>query len=262
MKSKLIILLTTFILSSLYVFPQKSSTENDSIFRMIPSLNPELDKIEIYETYAPLDSVPDWVKRKVTPDEYELWKKLSQYFLVDHTVLLNDELDAQQKEQLYDNIKNICKEVEEGTYDDPIHVKLTLNVLSFKARLPHKWNIIERTVIDEKFSYNKVKCLIYQSQKDKNAGLEITVWYTYNDITKYMNVIHFDLSPVNMQKSNESTQSNTFYRYHKPEKKFYGSCSGIISYIYNGETINEPYKTDFTFYPDKIERWLETGVDF
>lgn len=102
--------------------------------------------------------------------------------------------------------------------------------------------------------------MVYQAQKDKNAGMKTTVWYTYNDITKDMNVINFVLSPADTQQNDE--KSNTFYRYQKTEKKFYGYCSGTISYLYNGENIKESYQTNFTFYPDKMERWIRKGWDF
>lgn len=258
MKRTIIILVIVLISSNLYLFSQKKTTENDSISCAIPSF--VFDDIEFYEKYAPLDSVPNWVKRKVTSKEYKLWKKLSRYFFVDHTVLLNDELNEKQKEELYNEIKRICKEVEEGVYNAPIHVRLTLNNLSLKTTLCHKWKIIERTLIDEHLSYNKISCMVYQAQKDKNAGMKTTVWYTYNDITKDMNVINFVLSPADTQQNDE--KSNTFYRYQKTEKKFYGYCSGTISYLYNGENIKESYQTNFTFYPDKMERWIRKGWDF
>ena len=62
------------------------------------------------EPYSPIDSVPNWVMHKVTPNEYQLWQNLSHFFYVDHSVL-HEEMSQESKDKLYADIENTCKAI-------------------------------------------------------------------------------------------------------------------------------------------------------
>ena len=71
-----------------------------------PKSGESLDK-ETGSSFCPLDSIPDWVKEKTTPKEYELWKKASRYYQVDYSVLQKD-LSKDQKRRLYESLEEAC----------------------------------------------------------------------------------------------------------------------------------------------------------
>ena len=75
-----------------------------------PKSGESLDK-ETGFSFCPLDSIPDWVKEKTTPKEYELWKKASRYYQVDYSVLQKD-LSKDQKRRLYESLEEACEKME------------------------------------------------------------------------------------------------------------------------------------------------------
>ena len=54
--------------------------------------------------YMPLDTVPEWVKKKVTPEEYELWKTMSSKY----------ELSQRQRDSVYSIIKPLVQNIKDG----------------------------------------------------------------------------------------------------------------------------------------------------
>lgn len=64
---------------------------------------------------APLDSVPEWVKEKVTPKEYEIWKTMSSVFYIDYSIL-KTELSPERKQEIYDGLKKYVKELKRGIF--------------------------------------------------------------------------------------------------------------------------------------------------
>lgn len=87
--------------------------------------------------YAPLDSVPAWVKEKVTPEEYEMWKALSGVFRIDYSFLKRD-LTPQQKELLYREVEGICAKIKKGELEQCVGDCLTLTSVSDFDRLAYK----------------------------------------------------------------------------------------------------------------------------
>lgn len=88
-----------------------------SVFLMFPGMRQTTcANVHVPEqVYMPLDSVPDWVKVRVTPDEYKLWKELSRYFQVDYSILRQD-LSGEQNAYLYRSIRELIEAVEAGIY--------------------------------------------------------------------------------------------------------------------------------------------------
>ena len=79
---------------------------------------------------APLDSVPEWVKEKVTPKEYEIWKTMSSVFYIDYSIL-KTELSPKRKQEIYDGLKKICEELKKGNFQ----IKLVQDLLLQKKIL-------------------------------------------------------------------------------------------------------------------------------
>ena len=44
-----------------------------------------------------LGSVPAWVKEKTTPEEYQVWKFLSEYYQIDYSGLKSRDFQGQRK---------------------------------------------------------------------------------------------------------------------------------------------------------------------
>ena len=63
--------------------------------------------------YMPLDTVPEWVKKKVTPEEYELWKTMSSKYEINYSVL-EEELSQRQRDSVYSIIKPLVQNIKDG----------------------------------------------------------------------------------------------------------------------------------------------------
>lgn len=72
------------------------------------------DLNETVPQFMPLDSVPKWVRQKITPKEYQLWKLLSTRYEIDYSIL-NFDLNVQQKTVLYENLESLCQEIENNS---------------------------------------------------------------------------------------------------------------------------------------------------
>ncbi len=211
-----------------------------------------------FQRYAPLDSVPDWVKEKTTVGELALWQRLSQHFQVDYTVMLHDDLSEKQKKSLYYHIRKTCEEVENGTYKGPTKVKFSTMVNFSKSLLLHRWKVCQLSWMDEYNSFNSLKSLIFQSQEKKDDGLVLSISYTYDWKTKDFHLISFDAVPV---LSDSRFEGSGCVKYDKIEKKVYGHYSGILHYRKNDDSYAEEIiETDYVLYPDRIEAFLPEKV--
>lgn len=63
--------------------------------------------------YMPLNVIPDWVKVKVTEEEYALWKTMSSIYEIDYS-FLEKGLDVKQNEILYETVRNMCRDIVSG----------------------------------------------------------------------------------------------------------------------------------------------------
>ena len=63
--------------------------------------------------FMPVDSVPEWIKDKVSAEEYQLWKTLSSKFSVDYSIL-EYPLTDKQKGALYTSVSAFAKDIESG----------------------------------------------------------------------------------------------------------------------------------------------------
>ena len=144
--------------------------------------------------FMPLDSVPAWVKNKVTSKEYELWKKMSHHFYIDYSTV-NDKLYENKKDSLYKRISMICQAIENGTYDGTIHTPYVFKFVQEPDTCLH-WDIIELNRIDENIYFYERNAIIYQSSDNPKACLMCTIWYIYNSRDKKTNIISHKYAPT------------------------------------------------------------------
>ncbi|MDD3038313.1 hypothetical protein [Bacteroides sp.] len=69
--------------------------------------------LEAKALYMPLDTVPEWVKKKVTLEEYELWKIMSSKYEINYSVL-EEELSQRQKDSVYSIIRPLVQNIKDG----------------------------------------------------------------------------------------------------------------------------------------------------
>lgn len=211
------------------------------------------------DLYAPIDSVPCWVKEIVTDEEYVLWKTLSHYFKVDYSVLLNDDLTPNEKERLYKQVKDICEQVENKTYPYPLGKVLSLKTVTLKPVPLNQWMLEERSVISKNETLNKVSCIIYRGKSNADINLKVTLLYFYNNSSKKMIVLNSGLRVV--PDENVIKESGNTYNYVRVKKQLLGECMATLKYkTLENKEVEEKVHLTYDFFPDRWEQWLRKGM--
>lgn len=193
------------------------------------------------DSFAPLHSVPEWIKTKTTPEEYQLWMTMSRIYKINYS-FLNETISKEKRQNLYDDIRVICDSIEAGKY---VKYKGGLFVVQLIPRTDTtlNWRNEETIQIDEHIRYCKQKAIIYQSVQKKTVYLECIVWYIYNSLNKEVYIIKYETSsPLAFSRF----LGNLHFSFLKEANELIGSCSGTLQYCderheYHGETFTKTF---------------------
>lgn len=160
---------------------------------------------EAVPLFMPLNSVPEWVRQKITPREYQLWKLLSTRYEIDYSIL-NFDLNAQQKKVLYESIEFLCQEFEEKSDSEPLGY-LLIQSLSQSSSIVNR---IERLNSPEGETdiYGTAGPITIYSVSGVDACVKVTVSYS-----------------INSKKAEITSASANAYASGRSAIKFEGSCT-------------------------------------
>lgn len=199
-----------------------------------------LDK-ETGSSFCPLDSIPDWVKEKTTPKEYELWKKVSRYYQVDYSVLRKD-LSKDQKRRLYESLEEACEKMEVRGKQEGVDEMLTF-ALPAPIYSTIVWNTCSYVKIDENLSFRKIEGIVFHSKDYPEAQVKVIVWCVYDKAKNSVQIIKED-----MQKAGQAIEVNGSHTvgYDSANGRLYGSCGGSLVYwdehkAYQSEDFHKGY---------------------
>lgn len=181
------------------------------------------------ESPAPLNTIPQWVKEKVSSDIYEKLKTISTSFLIDYSFLHKD-ISEKRWEEISQSMDELCKMVEEG---------------KVSAEHPWIWTVasekpktsffkLERLRSDEYDQNEEPRThtlKVYTASKCSDVYVQVSVNYTYNTATHVASKVsasasaHSELSSRNPNFSG-SCQAD----YSSSVQCILGSCGGILSY--------------------------------
>lgn len=184
--------------------------------------------------FMPLDSVPMWVKNKVSSKEYEQWKKMSHYFNIDYSVL-DDKMYESRKNSLYRHIRQICHDIEMGTYEGTLKTHYTF-VLVQESDTCLQWEVAELNRIDEDICLYKREAVIYRSSDYPNVGLVCTIWYVYNSRNKDVYIISRKYTPT---ANPMEVRGGGTVDYIKSKDKIHVDFGGILIYYDDSHTYHE-----------------------
>lgn len=170
-------------------------------------------------------SIPGWVKEKTTPDEYALWKRFSQYFEVDYSIL-QEQLSEKQHHDLYKSMRDICTQIENHTYPGSLGGAFYF-VLPAPIDSTIVWNTCSYVKIDENLSFRKIEGIVFHSKDYPEAQVKVIVWCVYDKAKNSVQVIKED-----MQKAGQAIEVNGSHTvgYDSANGRLYGSCGGSLVY--------------------------------
>lgn len=186
---------------------------------------------------APLDSVPNWVRERVTPEEYEIWKCMSSVFQVSYSFLFQN-MSIKQRGLLYKDLTQMCESIKKGEYSSK---KGELFAVSLPAPVDTSliWRVNELIQIDDSIQFCNQRAIIYRSERWEKACVECSVWYIYNSRKKDVEIIKSEvLSPFSFGQF----QGSVSFNLQKDGISLKGVCSGNLQYYdelrnYHSETV-------------------------
>lgn len=172
------------------------------------------------QEYSKLNEVPEWVKNRVTPEEYELWKTMSEVYQIDYS-FLKGHISGDRKPQMLDFLHRTVSKIKDGSY--PVE-KGTLFCVAdeYKVDPLLKWEQSE-------LECRKKSCVIYSNRDGYDAHFKLTIIYGYD---KEKNKVYpiksetegFSFSGVEVINNGDIP----IIRYHEIDGKMHGTCCGTL----------------------------------
>lgn len=178
-------------------------------------------KIFAQNTWA--NEIPEWIKGKTTPEEYELWERMNANFIIDYSFLKKD-LSSAKKEKLYKSIELLINVIEER---DPSGYSSKVFIVDV---LP-KYSSSDLQAYTTKFT-------VYSSKYRSDTRLDVFVSYAYNGQTgKISNVISQPqaVGTIHPYPYGNNVGVNDYF------DMIQGACSGVLRILKNGEGYNEVF---------------------
>lgn len=198
---------------------------------------------EIMPLYMALDSVPEWVKREVTSEQYDLWKILSSKYEIDYS-FMKDQLTEKRKAHIYSGISRMCTDILNGKIDKPMG-----RLRFLRNQDVVKISSLERLSKGESGNFDAYSTTIQvYSHPRLDIRAKAVLSYSYNKESKEARDIDFAKPYVDADemKFGASVEGESHASYND-----YGyisiSCGGTVKYYDNGV-----YGSDDITFSDKV----------
>lgn len=207
---------------------------------------------------APMDTVPEWVRQRTTPEEYEAWKALSRHFQIDYTVLLYDDLTEKDKEMIYHQVQEACNAVENGTFKGKTGTLFSIRLHPQRPQYTRRWKLEDIAHANGNLTFYKLSSVIYRSPDRPDKGLEVCLSFLYDRFQKQAQIVNVESRPL---WNGDLANGGCTHRYRIPEKVIEGRYEGTLIYKDdNGMAVEENISTTFSLYPDRITLLLPEEV--
>ena len=178
--------------------------------------------------YMPLDSIPNWVKAKVSPAEYELWKQLSHYYQVDYSVLQKD-FSQERKKELYRAIRKTLADIGSGKLScHQLYGYYTFFSLPVIDR-DLSWEVCHLTKIDEDISLVNKQTPIYYARNEEKYPVTCSIWYIYDRSRQAATVLKYKFESVKDCSDFPNIMGSVVFLPNQGILR--GSCAGTLDYV-------------------------------
>ena len=154
--------------------------------------------------YMPLDSVPEWVKEKVSNEEYELWKTMSSRYRIDYT-FVKENMSNKRRKQVYDCVRSICERIRNGE----IREKGGLFMVASEQRsnfwsnwrmerlaTPEDDNITTKNVVNELYRHTISDAKISDAKIRVMLSLDYTLNLDDGMVVNMISSVYIDANPA------------------------------------------------------------------
>lgn len=152
----------------------------------------------IHTLRVPVDSIPDFVKQKVSPELYEILKTMSHVYIMDYGFLMDENFSKEKEKELTEELQQgIYKLVKEGkiTKQNPPEVFAVATATRVDAISDWKLDFLYQ--IDKNIQFCKKSAVVYTGEQSPKAQLQAEIWYVYDKNKKQVLPLKVHVSPVN-----------------------------------------------------------------
>lgn len=191
--------------------------------------------------YGKRNVVPGWVKKKTTPEQYQIWKTLSGYYhYIDYNTLKRSDLDSSFWDITYKRLEELCKYIQSGK------IKVEKN----EGFSVVGGNVIRSAYCSEIVKCKKQKVIIHSNHDGYDAHVELIFYYFIDKTTgepcilkRSVRGISFSGLQVKVEQTPPPFEAfDTFKLGYIPEKKmFYGYYAGEL---YFTDAIGNEHRED------------------
>lgn len=135
---------------------------------------------EVTPSYMPLDSIPQWVREKVTSEEYELWRTMSTKYEIDYSIL-KSELTKRQRDSVYRIVEKLSQDIRDGKVRKNAGYFIIHNLS--KSKINNRLETLSDPESDGEISRTGGPSILY-SIPNGQANVYVTIVYYVNTKNK------------------------------------------------------------------------------
>lgn len=194
------------------------------------------------QKFSDRNAIPEWVKNKTTPEEYQLWKTFGQYYQIDYSGLKSRKLEGERKEHFYNRLRKMCENLRSGKEIPPHDAKFSIIYAlcdTVSAYCTERLECIQK------------KSVIYTSLDGYDAHVELNLIYYIDEKTKTPQIINCSTQGVSFSGLKVSTKEAKFsgdnqmygfrINYLSEDKMFKGYYTGTL---YFTDAIGKSYQEE------------------
>ena len=190
------------------------------------------------QEYSPLNVVPEWVKEKVSPEEYELWKTLSSRYEIDYS-FLKKEISPQRMENIISYVEQLCEEMKQEQCEwDSIPFRFLVPSSFYEDSYLTK---IERLSNPEAAGWYPVieHFSSFWESKLVRAHVDVTISYEVDPATKQIRNLTSSYDVISMEEGLKSSFSGTVLATQNGDGIIV-LLKGTIYYSVDGKFVKQP----------------------
>lgn len=171
------------------------------------------------QEYSKLNEVPQWVKDKVTPEEYELWKVMSTVFQVDYS-FLKVNLSEERRLDILQIIQKTVPKIQDGSYEAKKGSQFCV-ADEYKVDTLQSWST-------EVLECRKQSGIIYSNRDGYDAHFKLTVIYGYDKQNGKVYPIKTELEGISSSGLDIIQNDMPIVSFTEVDGKMQGTCSGTL----------------------------------
>ena len=191
--------------------------------------------------YEELGVVPEWVKKQTSPEEYEVWKALGEYYKVDYSIVKKYRtMSDESRDKLYNLIKQEVENIKTGKNKGKKGAAYTFSSPSIKVS-PYTSTALGNGCTESKY-------VIYSSYNGLDAHVVLTLIYRLDSDYGTPLIVENRMSATSVSKLNVNFGNLQWMRiqYHLDVNELHGQLTGNLHIIDpEGQEYNEGFSPQF-----------------